>query len=438
MMQSIEPQQPEPMRSELYKNKELRHFHRSLGIFFVIFLLALFFWGGFEVGKRVSSDVQGAVLLNRAIILNKTDQNGDTIDFSLFWDAWDLLREKYVDHDKIDARALLYGAIKGMLAASGDPYTTFFDPQQSRLFTEDINGSFEGIGAEIEARRNVIMVVAPLDGSPAAKVDLRPGDIILEIDGEKTDGMSVEEAAAKIRGPKGKEVVLMIFREGFSKPQETSIIRDVIEVRSVRLEFLENDTIAHLRISQFSADTEKEIRAVLPRITNAKTKGIILDVRNNPGGFLDVAVNIASIMLPKDAVVLIEDDGQGNQKKLFAKGGDRLSEIPTVILINEGSASAAEIIAGALNDHRANVVLVGEKSFGKGSVQELIPLSQETSMKVTVAKWLTPNGHQINEIGIEPEHTITLTEEDRDDGRDPQLEKAREIIREMGSDDVGT
>lgn len=426
-MTSSLPQQPEPLRSAHYKNKELRYFHRSLGIFFAIFLLVLFFWGGIEVGRRISSDVQGSVPLERAIILHK-DQNGDTVDFSLFWNAWEILGEKYVDHEKIDARELLYGAIKGMLAASGDPYTTFFDPQQSRLFAEDINGSFEGIGAEIESRRNVIMIVAPLDGSPAAKADLRPGDVVLEIGGKKTEGMSVEEAAAEIRGPKGTEIVLTIFREGFSETKKISITRDVITVKSVRVEFLEDDTIAHMRIAQFGSDTEREIRTTLQRVTNGKTKGIILDLRNNPGGFLDVAVNIASMMLPKDTVVLIEEDGQGNQKKLFTDGGDRLSAIPTVVLINEGSASAAEILAGALRDHRTNVVLIGEKSFGKGSVQELIPLPQETSMKVTVAKWLTPKGHQINEIGITPDHVIALTEEDRDSGRDSQLEKAQEII----------
>lgn len=407
-----------------------RLFKKAFVFFLVIFLIGAAFWFGYERGKEDSSlamQAEDTLSPEDAIILNKNNQE-KTIDFALFWKVWALLKDKYVDREKLDAYELFYGAIDGMLAATGDPYTTFFDPKENREFQEDISGTFEGIGAEMGIKNDILTIIAPLEGTPAEKAGLRAGDKILKIDGKSTVNMPLEEAVGKIRGTKGTEVRLIIFRNGDEESREIAVRRDVILVKSVRFEMKDNG-IAYIRVNRFGDDTEKEFRTAVRQTLDKKAVGLILDMRNNPGGFLETSIELASLMLPAGKIVVMEENADGVRKELKARGGDVLSGMRTVVLINEGSASASEILAGALKDNRDNVTLVGKKSFGKGSVQELIPVGSDTSVKITVARWLTPAGHQINDVGITPDVEVSLTREDVDNNRDPQLNRALEILR---------
>lgn len=408
-----------------------RVFRRAFAFFFIAFMIGGAFWLGYERGKgaedRTGDAAESVISPNDVIFLNKESQD-KTIDFALFWKVWGLLKEKYVDRSSLDAKALFYGAIKGMLAATGDPYTTFFDPKENSDFKEDMSGTFDGIGAEMGIKDDLLTIIAPLEGMPAEKAGLMAGDKILKINGEDTDNLSIEEAVSKIRGPRGTEVTLSIYRKSETAPRDVTVRRDVILVKSVRFE-MKGDDIAYIRVSRFGEDTEKEFKDAVKQTTDSKAKGLVLDLRNNPGGYLESAVNMGSFMIPFGKTVVIEESGTGERRDDKARGGDVLSSIPTVVLINEGSASASEILAGALRDDRNNVTLIGKRSFGKGSVQEFIPTSKDTSVKITVAHWLTPSGKQINKIGISPDIEVDLTADDIKDGRDPQLEKALETLK---------
>lgn len=410
--------------SEKIGKKKLNRYLRIMG---VLLLLSLFFWGGYEKGKSsLESATNEKVPLANALIKNSTNKE---VDFTLFWNVWDLLKDKYVETGQLDAKKLSYGAIKGMLQATGDPYTAFLDPEDNKKFSEDITGSFEGIGAELGVKNGILTVIAPLEGTPAEKAGLRAGDKIVKIDGKMTSDMSIEDAVTLIRGPKNSEVSLTIFRNGDQDTQDIKVQRNVINVKSVKIDFKDAE-IAYIKISRFGEDTAKEFESAINKTVSQKSKGLIIDLRNDPGGYLDSAVQIASKLLPKGKVVVIEEDGRKNQKKMLTEGGDVASDLTTIILINEGSASASEILAGALKDNRENVTLVGKKSFGKGSVQELIPLKQATAVKITVARWLTPNGQQINEQGIKPDEEVELTNEDYQNDRDPQLDKAISLLKD--------
>lgn len=401
---------------------------KYLFVFFFIFLLiAGSFWLGYSRGKNSVATEQSFPLVQTQLINKNSPQNA--IDFSLFWKVWDLLKEKYVDKNSLDAQKMVYGAIKGMIKAAGDPYSTFFDPAETKSFSQDLEGSFEGIGAELGIKDNVLTVIAPLEDSPAAKAGLRAGDKILKVGDKATSDITIDEAVDLIRGKKGTEVKLIILRAGEDNVKEISIIRDTISVKSVKLEF-KPDGIAYLKITKFGNDTAKEFDLAANQIVSQSAKGIVLDLRNNPGGFLDKAVSIASRMIPKGKLVVSEEDNAGKKDNLYTAGGDKLSSLPAVVLINEGSASASEILAGALRDDRG-IQLIGKKSFGKGSVQELIDLPGNSSVKITVDKWMTPNGDYIMEKGITPDIEVDLTQEDFDNNRDPQLDRAMEIIKNL-------
>lgn len=425
-----EREKDEENRPQEYK----QHIHRKKKywskILAVIILAAFIFAAGYEKGVKTANYTQQApVSLDKANIKNKESKDVN-IDFSLFWNVWGLLQQKFVDADKLDARKLLYGAIKGMLAATGDPYTDFFDPTENKKFSEDISGSFEGIGAELGIKNGILTIVAPLQDSPAEKAGLRSGDKIIKIDGKDAAEMGIEEAVDHIRGVRGTKVTLTIFREGEQDTKEINVIRDTINVKSVKFEMKESG-IAVIEVSRFGDDTTKLFADAISKAQSLKAKGIILDLRNNPGGYLDASIAMASKMLPKDKTVVIEENGDKAQEKMLSRGGDVASEIETVVLINEGSASASEILAGALKDNRPdNVTLVGKKSFGKGSVQEFIDLTQGTAVKITVARWLTPNGTQINEQGIKPDKEVDLTNEDYNANKDPQMDTAIQTLKE--------
>ncbi len=398
--------------------------------FFVFILLILSFWFGLEKGKHDSrSFSMEKIPLEESILINKEGGKDNAVDFSLFWNVWELLKEKYVDVKDLKTQDLIYGAIDGMLSATKDPYTVFLTPEENKQFNEEIEGMFEGIGAELGVRDGVLAVIAPLENSPSEKAGLRAGDKIIKIDGEDAVEMTIDEAVKKIRGSKGSEVKLTIFRSGETgETKEISITRDTITVDSVKFEVKENN-IFYISVSLFGDSTIREFHSAIKNMPS-QTQGLIIDLRNNPGGFLDAAVEMSSRALPKGKTVVIEENSQGKRKEIFSTGGDALSKIRTVILINEGSASASEIMAGALRENRDNVTLVGKKSYGKGSVQELISLSENSAVKITVAKWLTPNGNQINEQGISPDVEVELTDEDWNNDRDPQLDRAIEILKQ--------
>jgi len=286
------------------------------------------------------------------------------------------------------------------------------------------------VGMEIGIKKGQLQVIAPLEGTPAQKAGLRSGDKILKINDTETSDLTIDEAVDLIRGPKGTEVTLTIFREEWKKTKEIKLMRDVIEVPSLKREIKEIDgqKIAYIQLYQFSENASFDFRKAAIEILTSPAQKIILDLRNNPGGYLEVAQDITGWFLEKGKIVVIEDFGQGNEQEYKAQGPGTFSDYKVVILINQGSASASEILAGALRDNRG-ILLIGEKSFGKGSVQELEKLKEGSSLKITVAKWLTPKGQLITDVGLEPDIKVEMTEEDYEQDRDPQLDKAIEIIK---------
>jgi len=404
---------------------ETKNFKKLLKIVAVILLLCLgtslgFYFGQKEAEKRVVNSFffQGA------------QEDVKNLDFTLFWNAWQALKENFIDKAKFDNQKMLYGAISGMVQSLDDPYTIFMNPEDSKKFLEDVSGKFEGVGMEIGQKKGQLQVIAPLEGTPAQKAGLRAGDKIIKIDDTFTADMVVEEAVRRIRGDKGTEVTLSIFRDGWNNTKDFKLVRDVIEVPSLKWEVKEGD-IAYIRLYQFSEKASTDFRKAALEILRSPTKKIVLDLRNNPGGYLEVSRDIASFFLKKDSLVAIEDfGGIKEQKKYITSGNDIFSNMPLVILINQGSASASEILAGALRDNR-QIKLIGETSFGKGSVQQIENLEGGSSLKITVAKWLTPSGLSISDQGLKPDIQVEITDEDYQNEKDPQLDKALEIIKEM-------
>lgn len=363
-------------------------------------------------------------------VFNTSFSQPEAVDFSLFWDSWRVVQEKYAKRDSLDFQGMVFGAITGMVESLGDPYTVFMDPEDAKKFKDDISGSFEGVGMEIGVRNRELRVIAPLEGTPAKQAGLLPGDIIVRIDDTFSRNLTIDEAVSLIRGPRGSEVTLSILREGWIETRDFVITRAVIEIPSLEWEMLEGN-VAHVKLFQFSAQAGKIFSTAATQILGSPADRIILDLRGNPGGFLEVAVDIAGWFLERGQVVVVEDFGEGQTAKTYeARGNSRLASYPLLILINEGSASASEILAGALRDHKG-VLLVGEKSFGKGSVQELEDLRAGSSLKVTVANWLTPKGSHITDVGLEPDVAVEMTPEDFEQELDPQLDKALELVKNL-------
>lgn len=370
---------------------------------------------------------------------------GEKVDFSVFWETWRKLEMNLLKKEKIDYQKMIYGAIKGMVASVEDPYTTFFAPDETEEFEEELEGKYQGVGMEVAIKNKKLTVVSPLGGSPAEKAGIKSGDTILEIDNNATENFSLEGAIRSIRGPKDTEVTLLIDRQGWDHPQKIVLKRAVVKIPTLKLEFkrLEagsgsesgseaGNPVIYLKIYQFNKILDAEFKEAAQKILNTlSSQKIILDLRNNPGGFLEVAQHIGGWFLERGKVITWQDTGEGKERKAYyAQGPAIFSHYPIVVLINQGSASGAEILAGALRDNRG-VKLIGEKSFGKGSVQEQIFLQDKSSLKVTVAKWLTPNGESIDEKGLLPDTEVALTEKDWEQGKDPQLDKALEIISQM-------
>jgi len=353
-----------------------------------------------------------------------------TIDFSLFWDAYGKLQQEFITPNKIDDQKVVYGAIKGMTDSLGDPYTDFFDPSQAKIFQQQLAGSFSGIGVEIGVKKDVLTVISPIKGTPGEKAGLKAGDLIAKINAQDSSSMTADEAVNLIRGPKGTTVTLTIFREGWTSVKDIKITRDTIKVPSIEWS-LKNGDVAYIQIYQFNETLPADFEKVALAVLKSSAKKIVLDLRNNPGGYLEVAQNLSGWFFEKGKVVTIEDYGKSKEPQIFkAEGNAGLADYPTVVLINQGSASASEILAGALRDNR-NVKLIGMKSFGKGCVQEVLKLRDGSFLKITIANWLTPKGDSISDVGLTPDVKVDITEKEVLDNKDPQLDKALEIVGKL-------
>ncbi len=378
-----------------------------------------------------------AVLPSTKIINTQVPQEYKNVDFTEFWEVWKRLEQQYQDPSKLDARKMVDGAISGMTSSLGDPYTIYLPKEDQKRSSDDLNGSFEGVGIQLGYKNQILAVIAPLKGLPAEREGILAGDYIVKIKDEEkgidkeTAGLSLPEAVSMIRGPKGSPVTLTFVRDG-GEPFEKTLARETIVVPSVELQFIEKDgkKVAHLKLSQFGGRTDEEWKKAVDEILAAKdTSGIILDLRNNPGGYLSEAVNISSEFI-KDGIVVTQE-GRVEKIPYYATGKGRLTTTPVVVLINKGSASASEIVAGALRDRRS-ATLVGENSFGKGTVQDAQELSGGSGVHITVARWLIPSGDWIHDKGLKPTVEVKVTSEEAlknlEEKKDPQLDKAIEEI----------
>ena len=397
-----------------------------ISIFFVAALLGGVFYAGMLTGKIAAEDeAQNFAQQNLNLSNIGVPQDlSDEVDFRLFWQIWQYVKNNYVQPEVAD-QDLFYGALAGIVASLGDPYSVFFTPEISEEFAQELSGNFEGIGAEIGIKDNQLQIIAPLSGNPAEKAGLRAGDWVLTIDDEDTRGMALDVAVSKIRGPKGTTVTLSILSADDEQPREVSIVRDTIEIDSVSWRPLD-DGIAYIELLYFNENTLNDWNATVREVLAASPTGIILDMRNNPGGFLATAIEVAGEWVNGNTVVIEQSRG-GERVEHRARRRAQFAEIPTVVLVNHGSASGSEIVAGALQDYKA-ATIVGVTTFGKGSVQDLREFRGGSAVKLTIAEWLTPNGRNINREGIMPDQVVELTREDFEAERDPQLDAATAVL----------
>ncbi len=388
-------------------------------------LAGLLIAGTFSLGVYIGSRHSVSVT-----VPSLTTSDGQKVDIDDFWKAWRILNEKFVGDSVPKDQDKVYGAIAGLAASYKDSYTVFFPPVEAKSFNEQVSGAFEGVGMEVDIKNGVLTVIAPIKDAPADKAGMLPGDHILKIDGKVTLGMAVEDAVRLIKGKKGTTVVLNITRSGKKDPFDVSIVRDKIDIPSLKSEMRKDGTYV-ISIATFSAPSYIQFREALRKFVETKSDRLIIDLRGNPGGYLEAAVDIASWFLPQGDVVVSEDFGKKHDPIYHRSTGYNIfnDKLKLIILINGGSASASEILSGALHDH-GKARLLGEKSFGKGSVQELVPITSDTSLKVTIARWLTPNGTSISHQGIVPDIVVPMTLDDYKNKGDIQMEKAAEILRQ--------
>ena len=396
-------------------------------IILIVLLVTLSAGVGYIVGSMripqpaLPDGAQAAVAISTEDRLSRG--NVEEVDFQLYWEIWDLLKEGYYEQP-IDETELFYGSLRGLVSGLNDPYSVFLDPPEASEFNNELSGNFEGIGAEIGIKDDQLTIIAPLSNSPAENAGLLPGDKILAIDEFDTSFMSLNQAVTRIRGEKGTDVVLTVLsaEAPVGDFRDVAVTRDVIHVESVTLEALPND-IFIITISNFNEDTRGLFaKAVTEVLSSGSVEGVILDLRNNPGGFLDTAVKVSGYWTG-DKLVVLERFSQGNQNEYQAGLSPTLAAYPTAVLINGGSASASEIVAGALSDYNL-ATLIGENTFGKGTVQTLETLPDGSSVKYTVAEWLTPLGNSIEGTGIAPDIMVERTAEDYQADNDPQLDAA--------------
>ena len=388
-----------------------------------ILLVAIFFALGTYIGFNTRPEVNKVVN-----ILGKESPVVSETDFAPFWEVWNDINEKHPNASKTSDQDKIYGAISGLVNSLNDPYSVFFEPDEAKLFEDGIQGNFGGVGMEVGMKNKILTVIAPLKDTPAYKADIKSGDKILKIDDAVTSSMSVEKAIKLIRGDVGTTVRLTIFREGDKEPREIKIVRDTINIPTLDTE-IRKDGIFVIRLYSFSANSAELFRTALKEFSNSQSDKLLLDLRGNPGGYLDSAVSMSSWFLEAGKTVVTEDYGNNSKQKVYRSQGYNVftDKLKFVILIDSGSASASEILAGAMQDYK-KAILVGEQSYGKGSVQEVVKVTADTILKITVAKWLTPNGNSISEKGLTPDYEVLFTKKDLENKNDAQLNKAVELL----------
>ena len=381
-------------------------------------LIVLAFVGGFYFNQIIFQHYYDAA------------SSASGVNYSLIKKVYDQVTANYVDPTKIDNNKLSYGAAEGLVSAIGDPYTEFFDPTNAKGLEEDLSGSFEGIGIQVGIKNNAVTIIAPIKGTPADKAGLRAGDVIVDVDKKTTSGLSIDEVVSMMRGAKGTKVTLTIQREGAKNTQDIEITRDVIVVPSMSWEMKQTASgkkVAYFTLYQFSDTIYQDFKKAAYEAVNEGATGIVLDLRDNPGGLVDQSVDIAGWFLNKGQLILSEQDRDQNKVQYSSAGPSTFASYPLVVLINQGSASASEILAGALRDDR-NAPIIGETSFGKGTVQKIMNFDDGSALKVTVAKWYTPSGQRIQDTGITPTIEVKMTTSDYDNNLDPQLDRALQEI----------
>lgn len=401
---------------------------RFLGYTLAALLAAGTFFSGVQLGQGSAGQGQLASLFS--LFAAEPEETSTSLDG--FWEVWNLLDEKFAagtSTQQLSEEDKIRGAIEGLVNTYGDPYTVYLPPAESESFTEDISGEFSGVGMEVGVRDGYISVIAPLPETPAANAGLLPGDVITQIDGVSTERMTIGEAVDLIRGPKGTEVVLTIYREGELEFKEITVVRDTIAIPTVKTE--QFDDVFVIALYSFNAIAEQKVAEALTEYQQSDADKLIFDVRGNPGGFLESAVGISSFFLPNGKVVVQEsfvDESKNDTFRSYNRGYLNVNPENFVVLVDGGSASASEILAGALQDHEA-AAIIGSQTFGKGSVQELVELSDGSSLKVTIARWLTPNGVSISAGGLTPDIYITRTPQQYMADEDPQLDAAVRYLR---------
>lgn len=401
---------------------------RSFISYFIVAVLS------FAIGWQITNmglfgDAKVKIDRKPAVLPILNVQNDNEADMDLFWTVWDELEAKYVNEDAINYEKMVYGAIEGMVGALDDPYTVFMTPEQSKEFSASLEGTLEGIGAELTVEGKQLVIVSPLRKSPAEKAGLLSGDIIYKIDDELASDMTLVEAIMKIRGEKGTTVTLTIIREGLDEPFEVSIVRDSIDIESVTVEKLDNDII-YLSVNQFNDKTNSEFGKAISGLILDEPEGLIVDLRFNGGGYLDIAVELLSYLLPSDTAAVIIEERDKENETMKTNGNPKLLNVPLVVIVNDSSASASEIVAGAIQDHKRGVIM-GVQSFGKGTVQEVESFADGSSLRLTIAKWLTPNGRDIDKVGITPDIVVEIKDEDIEKEYDRQKEEAIKYLEDL-------
>lgn len=396
----------------------LRHFVRvSVVVMLAIVVTSAAFLAGFMASSSLAAAPAPAA----------EERAGPEVEsFSIFWEAWRILKRDFYG-ELPSSQKMTYGAIRGVLATLDDEHTVFVEPQQAAIFQEDLKGSFEGIGATVRMRADGrLVIVQPLEGQPAAEAGLMPGDIVLKVDDTVIRNMSVIEAISLIRGPAGSLVRLTILRPEVEEPFVVEIVRKKIEMPVIQARMLE-DNFAYVKLMEFTAGASDKLMGTMQTLLAEEPKGLILDLRSNPGGLLDEAIEVSDQFVDEDLILLERRKGE-QEREYPARDGGLTLDIPLVVLINEGTASASEIVAGAIQDSGSGL-LIGDRSFGKGSVQIPRTLSDGSELRVTVAYWFTPDGHDIEDRGLIPDIVVKMTQEDFAAGRDPQLERAIEYLK---------
>ncbi len=400
---------------------------KRLNLSFLIVVVLIFILG-FQLGHRDYT----LSWKNYQPVLQVTDQppQNNNIDFKLFWETWNLVSQKYIDKKAIDPQKMYFGAITGMVAALGDPYTVFLPPESQKNTKEQLGGSFEGVGMQLGYNKDKrLVVIAPLKDTPAEKAGIKAGDIILSINKNEVTNISLPDAVSMIRGPKGSSVAISLFRENEDKPRDVSLKRDTIIVKTVDLKMKETKSgkqVAYIRLSGFGEKTNTEWNETINEVLSSSPQGIVVDVRNNPGGFLQSATYIASEFVDSGPLVL-QEDAKGTREEIKVVRNGKMLKMPLVVMINKGSASASEILAGALQDKK-RAIIVGEQSFGKGTIQTTEDLPQGTGIHITTAKWLTPLGRWVHGVGLTPDVKIEYQADEKDPLIDNQLDKALELF----------